>query len=55
MLPLFLAQGRNDVMQLTDCLDEPQTELWLLTHTESRHLRRLSAVLGHSSQHMRLT
>ena len=55
LLPLFLAQGRNDVTQLTDCLDECQTELWLLTHTESRHLRRVSAVFGHLSQSLRLT
>ena len=54
LLPLFLAQGRNDVTQLTDSLDECQTELWLLTHTESRHLRRVSVVFGHLSQHMRL-
>ena len=54
LLPLFLAQGRNDVTQLTDCLDECQTELWLLTHTESRHLRRVSVVFGHLSEHMRL-
>ena len=54
LLPLFLAQGRNDLVQLTDCLDECQTELWLLTHTESRHLRRVSTVFGHLSQSLRL-
>jgi DNA-binding transcriptional LysR family regulator len=54
LLPLFLAQGRSDVTQLTEPLDECQTELWLLTHTESRHLRRVSAVFGHLSQSLRL-
>ena len=47
MLPIFLAQSRSDLLQLTDVVDECQTELWLLTHTESRHLRRVSTVYGH--------
>ena len=54
LLPLFLAHGRSDVLQLTEPLDECQTELWLLTHTDTRHLRRVSAVFGHLSQHLRL-
>jgi DNA-binding transcriptional LysR family regulator len=55
LLPLFLSHGRADLLQLTDALDECQTELWLLTHTESRHLRRVSAVFGHLTQNLRLT
>lgn len=47
VLPLFLAQTRSDLVQLTEPLDECQTELWLLTHPESRHLRRVSAVFRH--------
>ena len=47
LLPLFLAQPRRDLLQLTEPLDEGQTELWLLTHPESRHLRRVSTVYGH--------
>ncbi len=54
LLPLFLAQGRTDLTQLTDCLDECQTELWILTHSESRHLKRVSAVFGHLSQNLQL-
>ena len=54
LLPLFLAQGRSDVRQLTEPLDECQTELWLLTHTDTRHLRRVSAVFGHLSQSLQL-
>lgn len=54
LLPLFLAQARPDLRQLTDCIDECQTELWLLTHTESRHLRRISLVYGHLSQTLQL-
>lgn len=47
MLPIFLAQTRADLLQLTDVVDECQTELWLLTHPESRHLRRVSTIYGH--------
>jgi len=54
LLPIFLAQGHNGLRALTAPLDECQTELWLLTHPESRHLRRVSAVYGHLSQQMAL-
>ena len=54
LLPVFLAQRRVDVVPLTAVLDECQTELWLLTHTESRHLRRVSAVYGYLSQNLLL-
>jgi len=47
VLPLFLAKHHRGLVQLTGVLDECQTELWLLTHPESRHLRRVSAVYGH--------
>ncbi len=50
LLPVFLAQGRADLVALTDPIDECQTELWLLTHTESRHLRRVSTVFSHLSK-----
>ena len=52
LLPVFLAQGRSDLLALTDTLDECQTELWLLTHAESRHLRRVSTVFSHLAKHM---
>lgn len=50
VLPLFLAKTHPHLVQLTEVLDECQTELWLLTHPESRHLRRVSTVYGHLSQ-----
>lgn len=50
VLPLFLARPRSDLLQLTEPLDEHQTELWLLTHPESRHLRRVATVYGHLAQ-----
>lgn len=50
--PLFLAAGRRDVVRLTEPLDESETDLWLLTHPESRHLRRVGAVYSHLAQAM---
>jgi DNA-binding transcriptional LysR family regulator len=47
IVPLFLAEGRKDVRRLTDPLAEAETALWLLTHPEMRHLRRVSAVYAH--------
>lgn len=54
VLPIFLTQSRTDLNQLTDVIDECQTELWLLTHPESRHLRRVATVFRHLSDSLRL-
>jgi DNA-binding transcriptional LysR family regulator len=54
IVPLFLADARSDVIRLTDALEECETELWLLTHPESRHLRRVSTVYTHLAQTMNL-
>lgn len=54
VLPLFLVDGAKDLLRLTDPLDECDTDLWLLTHPESRHLRRVSAVYGHLAQALAL-
>jgi DNA-binding transcriptional LysR family regulator len=53
-LPMFLARTRKGLIQLTGILDECQTELWLLTHPESRHLQRVSTVFRHLSEHIAL-
>lgn len=50
ILPMFLAEGREDLVRITDELEEGRTELWLLTHPESRHVRRVSTVFGHLAQ-----
>lgn len=55
LLPLFLAGQRADLRQVTDIIDECQTELWLLTHPESRHLRRVATVFGHLANSVELT
>lgn len=54
LLPLFLARERSDLAVLTGPLDECETQLWLLTHPESRHLRRIAIVAGHLAAQLRL-
>jgi hypothetical protein len=51
---LFLGQQRKDLVQLGTEIEECQTELWLLTHTDSRHLRRVSVVYRHLADHLAL-
>lgn len=47
VLPLFLAEPRRELRRLTEPLEDADTELWLLTHPETRHLRRVHAVWQH--------
>jgi DNA-binding transcriptional LysR family regulator len=54
VVPLFLAQQMPGLVQVGETLEEGQTELWLLTHPQSRHLRRVSTVYAHLGEHMRL-
>ncbi len=44
---LFLAQQRRDLKMIAGPLDDCDTQLWLLTHPESRHLRRIAVVAAH--------
>jgi DNA-binding transcriptional LysR family regulator len=50
VLPVFLAAGRPDLVALEAPEDDHPNDLWLLTHRESRHLRRVSAVYGHLAE-----
>lgn len=52
LLPLFLGRQRTDLRQLGSEIEECQTELWLLTHTDARHLLRVSAVYRHLAEHL---
>ena len=47
IVPLFLARSRADLVALGGPLDDCETQLWLLTHPESRHLRRIATVAAH--------
>ena len=49
VVPLFMAQARDDVVALSESIAECETQLWLLTHPESRHLRRISTVASYLS------
>ncbi|MBC7435963.1 MAG: LysR family transcriptional regulator [Bdellovibrionales bacterium] len=54
IVPIFLAEGRSDIVALTEPLEEAETELWLLTHPEARHLRRVSTVYSFLAQTLKL-
>jgi DNA-binding transcriptional LysR family regulator len=47
IFPVFLARGRDDLVQLTPPLDEGESQLWVLAHPEARHLPHVSAVFTH--------
>jgi DNA-binding transcriptional LysR family regulator len=55
LLPLFLAEQRGDLVRLTEPIDPCTTELWLLTHPESRRLLRVATVYGHLVHALHLT
>lgn len=54
ILPLFLAREMPGLKPLTDTLTEAQKDVWLLTHPQSRHLRRIATVYSHLSETIRL-
>jgi DNA-binding transcriptional LysR family regulator len=54
LIPLFLAQHRDDLVQLSDPIDECETQLWLLTHVDSRHISRVSTVYSYLADHLSL-
>ncbi|SFT72670.1 LysR family transcriptional regulator [Paraburkholderia aspalathi] len=54
LIPLFLAEGRSDLIQLSDPLDECETQLWLLRHPESGHIRRISTVYSYLAEQLAL-
>jgi len=50
--PLFLAEGQPGVAMVGEPLEDCEAQLWLLTHPESRHLRRIAAVASHLAAHV---
>jgi DNA-binding transcriptional LysR family regulator len=54
ILPVFAAEARKDLVALSGVLDEAETDLWLLTHAEARHLRRVATVYRHLAEALRL-
>ncbi len=55
VLPLFLAQQDQDLIALTEVITEAQTELWILTHPESRHLVRVATLYRHLAESIELS
>lgn len=53
IVPMFVARDRPDLRALTGPLDDAETELWLLAHPESRHLRRVSVAYAHLAESIR--
>ncbi|MFM9881759.1 MAG: LysR family transcriptional regulator [Burkholderiales bacterium] len=54
IVPLFLARAYSDVTALTEPLTECESDLWLLSHSESRHLRRIAVVAAALAEQVRL-
>lgn len=48
--PTFLAENRKDMKRLGNTIPECESQLWLLTHPESRHVRRIAAVAGYLAE-----
>jgi DNA-binding transcriptional LysR family regulator len=54
ILPLFMLEREPDLVALDAALEGCQSELWLLAHPESRHLRRIAATYQHFADAIRL-
>ncbi|HSI55247.1 MAG TPA: LysR family transcriptional regulator [Ramlibacter sp.] len=54
IVPLFMIEHEPQLVALSDPLAGCESELWLLAHPESRHLRRISAVYQHLADNIRL-
>ena len=53
-LPMLLAERQAGLQALTEPLADCETEIWLLTHPESRHLRRIAVVASHLTERIAL-
>jgi DNA-binding transcriptional LysR family regulator len=54
VVPLFMLEVEPQLVALGEPLDGCQSELWLLAHPESRHLRRIAAAYQHFAEQIRL-
>ena len=55
VLPLFLAARMPGLHRIGEEIEEARTGLWLLTHPDARHLRRVATVYAHLGESLRLT
>lgn len=54
VVPLFMLESQPQLVALGEPLEGCQSELWLLAHPESRHLRRIAVVAQHLARAIRL-
>jgi DNA-binding transcriptional LysR family regulator len=54
-VPRFMVATEPQLVALTGDLEGCSSQLWLLAHPESRHLRRIAAVYQHFADHIRLS
>lgn len=54
-VPVFMLPHEPQLVQISEPLEGCVSELWLLAHPESRHLRRIAAVYDHFATHIRPT
>lgn len=54
VVPLFMLDGEPQLLPLGEPLEGCESDLWLLAHPESRHLRRIATVYQHFADHIRL-
>ncbi|NPC59282.1 LysR family transcriptional regulator [Caenimonas soli] len=54
VVPLFMLDSEPQLVALSQPLEDCESQLWLLAHPESRHLRRIATVYQHFAQSIRL-
>lgn len=54
IVPLFLLESEPQLVALSEPLEGCDSQLWLLAHPESRHLRRIATVYQHLAQSIHL-
>jgi DNA-binding transcriptional LysR family regulator len=54
IVPLFMLDAERDLIALSEPLEGCESQLWLLAHPESRHLRRIGTVYQHLADSVRL-
>jgi DNA-binding transcriptional LysR family regulator len=54
VVPLFMLREESGLIALSKPLDGCESQLWLLAHPESRHLRRIAAVYQHLALALKL-
>jgi DNA-binding transcriptional LysR family regulator len=54
VIPRFMLDCETDLVPLGPVLEGCASELWLLAHPESRHLRRIAATFQHFAENIRL-